>query len=131
MVLVDTSVLIDFLKGRNTDSSKKLQNIIEQKIPFGITPFTYMELLQGARDEKEFTILQEYFSSQLFYHLKNNITSFSEAAKLRIKCNRNGVTIKSTIDFLIAQTAIEHNLFLLHNDKDFDKISKIVGLKIY
>ena len=70
-------------------------------------------------------------STQIFYHLKDHIKSYSEAAKIRIKCNKKGVTINSTIDFLIVDTAIENNLFLLHNDKGFEMISKIVNLKIY
>lgn len=131
MILVDTSVLIDFLKGNDNNSSKKFVNVIEQNIRFGITPFTYMELLQGAKNQKEFSILEEYLSTQIFYHLKHPVKSFSEAAKLRLNCSKKGITINSTINFLIVQTAIEHNLFLLHNDKDFDKISKIIGLKIY
>ncbi len=131
MVLVDTSVLIDFLKGKENKSTEKFQNIILQEIPFGITKYTYLELLQGAKNEKEFNLLDEYLSTQTFYHLKNDLKSFASAAKLRLKCNAKGITINSTIDFLIAQIAIENKLFLLHNDKDFDKISKVVKLKIY
>lgn len=131
MVLVDTSVLIDFFKGNNNPSVNKFNDIISQNIPFGITPFTYLELLQGSKNEKEFKLLEEYLSTQTFYHLKDFIRSYSEAAKIRVKCNKKGVTINSTIDFLIVQTAIENNLFLLHNDKDFDTINKVVNLKIY
>lgn len=131
MILVDTSVLIDFFKGNTNKAVEKLNNIIEQNIPFGITPYTYLELLQGTKTENEFKLLDEYLSTQIFYQLKHPIKSFSEAAKIRIKCKKIGITINSTIDFLIVQTAIDNNLFLLHNDKDFDKISKIIELKIY
>lgn len=131
MVLVDTSVLIDFFKGNNNHSVIKFNDIITQNIPFGIAPFTYLELLQGSKNEKEFKLLEEYLITQTFYHLKDQIKSYSEAAKIRLTCKKKGITIKSTIDFLIVQTAIEHNLFLLHSDKDFDKISKVVDLKIY
>lgn len=131
MILVDTSVLIDFFKGNTNKSVEKLNTILEQNIPFGISPFTYLELLQGSKTEKEFILLDEYLSTQIFYQLKYPIKSFSEAAKIRIKCNKNGITINSTIDFLIVQTALDNNLFLLHNDKDFDKISSVFALKFY
>ena len=131
MILVDTSVLIDFFKGNTNKAVEKLINIVEQNIPFGISPFTYIEILQGSKTEKEFELLDEYLITQIFYQLKHPIKSFAEAAKIRIKCKKNGITINSTIDFLIVQTAIDNNLFLLHNDKDFDKISKIIELKIY
>ena len=131
MVLVDTSVLIDFLKGKENDSTEKLNKIIQQNVPFGISSYTYLELLQGANNEKEFSLLNEYLSTQIFYHLKYPIQSFADAAKLRLKCCNKGFTINSTIDFLIAQTAIEHDLHLLHNDKDFTKLSSIIKLKIY
>jgi predicted nucleic acid-binding protein len=57
--------------------------------------------------------------------------SYASAAKIYFKCRKKGITISSTIDCLIAQSAIENNLFLLHNDSDFDRISKVVGLKIF
>lgn len=131
MVLVDTSVLINFFKGNSNKAVEKLNLIIEQNIPFGISPFTYLELLQGSKTENEFALLDEYLSTQIFYHLKHNIKSYSEAAKIRIKCNKKGITINSTIDFLIVQTVLDNNLFLLHNDKDFDKIAEVIDLKIY
>ena len=131
MVLVDTSVLIDFFKDKRNKGTEKLQNIILQNIPFGITQYTYLELLQGAKNEREFSLLDEYLSTQTFYYLNDNLKSFANAAKLRLKCNTKGLTINSTIVFLIAQIAIENKLFLLHNDKDFDKMSKIINLKIY
>lgn len=131
MVLVDTSVLIDFFKGKENNSTKKLNYIISQNITFGITPFTFMELLQGSKNDKEYKLLEEYLSTQTFYHLKDQIKSYSEAAKIRTKCNKKGITINSTIDFLIVQTAIEHNLFLLHSDKYFERIGSVVKLQMY
>lgn len=131
MILVDTSVLIDFLKGSKTEGSRKLQDILERKIPFGITSFILQEVLQGAASEKGFSLLRRYLSSQRFYHLKDPVDSFTEAAKLYMKCRKKGVTIRSTIDCLIAQTALENNLILLHNDNDFDAISKVVPLRFW
>jgi hypothetical protein len=63
--------------------------------------------------------------------LREPIDSFAEAAKIYLGCRKQGITIRSTIDCLIAQTALENDLFLLHDDKDFDAIAKIVPLKFY
>jgi predicted nucleic acid-binding protein len=55
----------------------------------------------------------------------NGNKSYQAAALISIKCRAKGLTIRSTIDLLIAQTAIENNLFLLHNDRDFTRIAGI------
>lgn len=73
-------------------------------------------------------MLKEYLETQNIFYLKDNIKSYEYASK----CRRNGITIRSTIDILIVQTAIENNLALLHNDKDFVKISSVIEeLKIF
>jgi predicted nucleic acid-binding protein len=131
MILVDTSVLIDFLKGSKTEGSLKFQDILERKIPFGITSFILQEVLQGAASEKEFSLLRRYLSSQRFYDLKDPVDSFAEAAKLYMECRKKGITVRSTIDCLIARTALEHNLLLLHNDNDFNAISKVIPLRFW
>ena len=132
MILVDTSVFIDYLKGRNSDAVKKLDFILDSKIPYGINEFIYQELLQGARDKKEFALLKEYFETIPFYHLQDGKESYEKAALLNVVCKKNGVTIRSTIDLLIAETAIENDLYLLHNDNDFNFMAKAVkNLKIY
>ena len=59
MYLVDTSVLIDFIKGIDTPKSKKFENILLHQIPFGISAFTYQEVLQGAKDSKEYDKLKK------------------------------------------------------------------------
>lgn len=132
MVLVDTSVIISFFKGIENEKTQKFENILINNIPFGINSYIYQELLQGASSEKEFNKLKDYLSTQKFYSLKSEIISFEESAKLYFLCRNQGITIRSTIDVIIAQTAIEHGLFLLHDDKDFTNMAKVVeNLKFY
>jgi len=126
MILVDTSVLIDFLKGSETEEVNKLNKILISNIPFGICDFIYMELLQGVKTEREFEKLKKYLDTQTFYKLKNDIDSYANAAMIYFKSRQKGITIRSMIDLLIAQTAIENNLLLLHSDKDYTNIKKIV-----
>lgn len=127
MILVDTSVLINYLRGVSTIAAGKLQEVVDRAVPFGITPYTYQETLQGAANEKEFSLLKGYLDTQRFYHLKQGRDSFSEAAAIYFRCRRMGITIRSTIDVLIVQTALEYDLSLLHDDRDFTAIRKVVS----
>ena len=128
MYLIDTSVLIDFFKGKETKQSKKLEKIIARQIPFGISIFTYQELLQGAKDEKEFEKLKKYLSTQKIYYPTHE--TFETSAYLFFSCRKRGITIRSTIDALIATTAIENGLILLCSDRDFEYIASVVDLEI-
>jgi len=131
MVLVDTSILIDFLSAIDNTATKAFQSILDSGISYGITTFTYMEVLQGVRTEREFEQVKRYLDTQKFYGFQDEKASFAEAARIYFLCRKKGITISSTIDCLIARTAIEHDIFLLHNDKDFDNIAKVVKLKIF
>jgi predicted nucleic acid-binding protein len=132
MILVDTSVFINYLKGKNDEKTDVFDTILSHDIPFGISVYTYQELLQGARDEKEFSMLKEYLGSQKIYLLPETVDTYELAAKLYFDTRRKGFTPRSTIDILIAYTAMYHNLYLLHNDRDFDAIASIFPqLKIY
>jgi predicted nucleic acid-binding protein len=132
MVLVDTSVLIGYLKGLDKEPFKKFDEIIENKIPFGINSFIYQEILQGSRDKKEFNELKEYLGSLHFYELKYGNESYERAAYLYFQCRKSGLTIRSTIDLLIAETAIENEIYLLEDDNDYKAISKVIkDLKLY
>ena len=131
MILLDTSVLVDFFKGLKNESSLKFEDVVRRGVPFGITSFIMQEVLQGAGSEKEFLILKRYLSTQRFYHLKDPVGSFIDAAMLYFKCRKKGITVRSTIDCLIVQTALEHDLLLLHNDTDFVAISTVVPLRFY
>jgi predicted nucleic acid-binding protein len=131
MILVDTSVLIDFFKKNDTHPANKFKEVIKREIPFGITAHIFQEILQGAKSQKDFDQLKSYLETQIFYYPKDPVESFARAAQLYRKCRQQGVTLRNTIDCLIAQVAIEHNLSLLHHDKDFDRIANVVELRVY
>jgi len=131
MILIDTSVLIDFFKGHKSDSCQKFELILRQDIPFGINSFIFQEVLQGAKSDREYKTLKKYLETQRFYHPKDPIDSFAQAARIYFDCKKKGITIRSTIDCLIAQIALEHDLFLLHNDNDFNAMTAVIRLKIY
>ena len=127
MYLVDTSVWLDFFHAHVTEPVSRFENILDGNLPFGITSLIFQEVLQGAKSEKDFSRLTTYLSTQRFYHPLDPVTSYQQAAHLYFRCRREGVTIRSTGDCLIAQIAIEHNLQLLHDDQDFVRMAKVVA----
>ena len=131
MILVDTSVLIDFFQKNENPPVHKFKEIIKRAIPFGITSQIFQEILQGTKTQKDYHQLKSYLETQIFYHPKNPIESYAQAAQLYQKCRQKGVTPRSTIDCLIVQVAIEYDLSLLHHDKDFDRMANIIELKLY
>ena len=131
MILVDTSVLIDFFKGIKNPAEVRFKSILEQDIPFGITALIYQEVLQGAKSEKEYAGLKKYLSSQRFFHPQDPIETFAKAAGIYFRCRKKGITVRSTVDCMIAQIAIENELLLLHNDKDFEAMAAVAPLKLF
>lgn len=131
MILVDTSVLIDYFADRDNEEVEKFQKILDRGNPFGICLPVYLEVLMGAKNDEEFKMLDSHLSTHHFYHLKYDNFSYEQAAKIYYKCRKQGFTIASTIDCLIAQTAIENDLYLLHRDRDFDRIANVVPLKLF
>ncbi len=125
MYLVDTSVWIDFFRNAKNPTQDLFTDILDRNLPFGISPIIYQEILQGAKSQKDFEQLEDYLGSQRFYNSLIPTKSACDAAAIYFKCRQKGVTVRSTIDCLIAQTAIEHNLVLLHNDRDFAFIAQI------
>lgn len=131
MVLIDTSVIINYLKNRDDEYTNALSILIENKYPIGINDYIYLEILQGAKSSREYEILKSCLSDFHFYKLKD-AKSFEEAAKNNVICRNNGVTVRSTIDLLIAQTAIDNDIMLLTCDSDFTNMAQIIPeLKLF
>jgi len=131
MILVDTSVLIDYLSDAENSAVDKFQSILDDKLSFGISPFVYQEVLQGAKSGADFQRLKDYLNTLRFYYLSDLKHSCEQAARIFFECRMDGYTISSTMDCLIAQTAIEHKLYLLSRDRDFERVAKVVNLKLY
>jgi hypothetical protein len=131
MILVDTSVLIEYLRDKEGVGAKIFHEIFQMNLPFGINYFIYQELLQGCRTDKDYRLLKEYLDSQTFYDFKKGRESYADAARIYFDLRQHGVTVRSTIDCLIAQMAIENDLYLLHHDEDFDRIAGYFPLKIW
>ncbi len=127
MILVDTSVVLDYLKNIENQKSKIFQDILERKILYCISNYIFLEVLQGAKTHKEFEVLKEYLGSLPFYDLTEGKLSFEKVAKLNPQCRDAGVTVRSTVDLILVQIALEHDMALLHNDRDFDNIASVIS----
>ena len=126
MYLVDTSVWIDYINNTETKSVLFLDQLLGNPKSVGLNAQIYMEILQGSLNQKSFDTFKHYFAYQNFYHFNNEIKSHEEAAQIYFICRKKGITIRSALDCLIAQCAIENEIILLHNDNDFKQMVKVI-----
>jgi len=124
MVLVDTSVWINLFRNRSTAPTARLRELLDERRGFVVTPIIVQEILQGAADQREFVLLDAYFSTQQMLIGDDALSTHRQAARLYFDCRRRGFTPRSSIDCLIAQIAVEHGVPLLHDDRDFDRIAE-------
>jgi predicted nucleic acid-binding protein len=127
MYLVDTSVWIDFLRGRSAAHVDALKTLLEGEEVVGVAPIILQEVLQGAESEERFEKWRMYFSELSCYVSEDPIATHVAAARLYQQCRQKGKTPRSSNDCVIAQVAIEHALVLLHNDRDFDVIAGVTS----
>ncbi len=126
MYLVDTSVWVDFVRGRDAPHVGLLRELLSNPLSVSVTHLVYMEVLQGARDPAAQARLKDYFDGQHFVTFKEPMASHAAAARIYLDCRQRGVTIRSAIDCVLAQYAMEFNLTLLHHDRDFLRIAGVI-----
>jgi len=129
-ILVDTSAWIDFFNGISSSPRISLRKLLEAEEEVCISNYILAETLQGFKDDREFEAAKRHL-----LHLPILDLALTElyinAAQLYRTCRKRGLTIRKTADCLIAQTAIENGVTLLHNDKDFDRIASVSSLQIF
>lgn len=127
MILVDTTVWIDFFTGNATPQVAVLDLLISEGQDICICGMVLTEVLQGVREDKQYKQICTYFQNLLYVHMTQAI--HLNAANIYRSLRKQGITIRKPIDCMIASLAIAHNIQLLHNDKDFDPIAKHCHLK--
>ncbi|HJP17527.1 MAG TPA: PIN domain-containing protein [Nitrospinota bacterium] len=128
-VLVDTSVWIDWFAQKNLPHVSELDKLIENREDIALCGPILMETLQGVEDKKQRKTVVQEFSNLLYFETKESF--FTGAADLYFSLRKKGVTIRKSIDNLIATTAMEYDLYLLHNDRDFKEIERHSKLKVW
>lgn len=130
MILLDTSALIEFLNRTGSPADTAIEALIVNNADVAIAEIVLTEVLQGIKNEREYREVRTSLLALPVLTLKDH-NSYIKAADLYRKCRTKGLSIRSTIDLLIAQTAIENNSELLHNDRDFEAIASVSSLKLY
>jgi len=130
--LVDTSVWVDFLRGSGTHQVAALKEMLQGDDIVGLAPIILQEVLQGADSDERFEKWRKYFEGLCCYAPADPVASSIAAARLYQACRRAGKTPRSSNDCLIANIAMEHDLVLLHCDRDFTAIAAVAsGLKLF
>ena len=127
ILLVDTTVWIDFFAGRSEEHVAVLESSIQQKDDICICGIILTEVLQGIRNEKEYNKTKVLFEKLVYIPMARD--SFLQAAEMYRSLRRRGITIRKPLDCMIAAVAMKYDIPLLHNDRDFDLIEKNCGLK--
>lgn len=130
MILVDTSVWIDFLGGRNTPFRRELHRLISTGTDIALTGIILQEILQGIRNDLDYRRTERQLREFTYLPLKEPET-FLKASEIYRECAKRGHQIRKPVDALIAAQAIEVGTELLHNDRDFDQVAAVSALKIY
>ena len=131
MVLVDSSVLIDFFRGRDTPAVRRLEEIegSGEAAGWALPLVCLQEVLQGAKNEREWRALRNVLETQEAVVPLDPVAVHVEAARIFFDCRRRGLTVRSSTDCLIAALALEQGHTLLHDDADFDTIARVRPLR--
>ena len=127
MIIVDSSVWIDYFNGTLTPQTDRLDILLSQQL-IGTGDLILAEVLQGFREDKDYQIALQLFQSLQFYNMLSKKLALQTAQNYRF-LRKQGVTVGKTIDVMIGTFCIENDFSLLHSDKDFDKML-VLGLKI-
>lgn len=130
MIVVDTTVWIDFLEARGTPFDLHVKGLIEKEGSLALTDIIYCEVLQGIREENKFRYIRDILRSYPILQVRG-LETFERAAHIYRACRKSGFTIRKTADCLIAATCLEAGAEFYHNDRDFEAIAQVVRLKIY
>jgi predicted nucleic acid-binding protein len=130
-LIVDSSVWIDSFNPKIKSTEKEiLRQLIFNDYPIYLCPVIYQEVLQGIREDKTFEevkyILQQYRMIEIDLM---DVTNY--AINLYRHLRKKGITIRKSVDCVIASYAILEDMYILHNDSDFTQIARESKLKIY
>jgi predicted nucleic acid-binding protein len=127
VVFVDSSVWIDFLKGKITPEVLKLREYIRVRFDVIVGDLVLAEVLQGTRTDKGFEQCLWQMSGFQQISISTTEVAIQAAQNYRI-LRTKGITIRKTIDTLIATRCIIDNIPLLYSDRDFDPFVEHLGL---
>jgi predicted nucleic acid-binding protein len=130
VIVVDTSVWIDVLNDTPAPQAQRCTQLIESGEPIALTDVILTEVLQGLRSDREAALVERHLRAFPILRLEE-LDDFVLAAKLYRAARRAGVTIRKTLDCLIAAPCVRTGAPLLHADGDFDRLATCTPLRIW
>ena len=128
MILVDSSVWIDYFRGASNAPTERLDDLLSRE-PLAIGDLILTEVLQGFSDEKAFNEARNLLTSLTVIQLGGQEIAIQAARNFRA-LRSLGVTVRKTIDTIIATRCIASRYSLLHNDRDFHPFVDHLGLRV-
>ena len=129
VVLVDTSVWVDYFNGVETPQSDQLDGLLGSGSIL-IGDLILAELLQGFATDRDYRRARNLLVDLPFVDMVGKDIAIAAADNYR-KLRARGITVRKTIDVLIGTFCIAHGHDLLHSDRDFDAMEKSLGLRVY
>ncbi|MDQ6773042.1 MAG: PIN domain nuclease [Candidatus Dormibacteraeota bacterium] len=130
MIVVDTSVWIDVLNGRDSLQAMRCIDLIRDGAPVALTDIVVTEVLQGLRSDREAALVEGHLRQFPILRFEA-LEDFARAAALYRQARRAGVTIRNTLDCLIAAPCVRDGAPLLHADEDFDRLASCTALQVF
>ena len=127
MLLVDTTVWVDFFSSREQPHVRLLEDAVLQDEDMCVCGVILAEVLQGIREDRDYRRIRHHFRSLIF--LPMTLETYISSADIYRQLRQKGITIRNAVGCMIAAVAIEHRVPLLHNDRDFDSIAQHCGLR--
>lgn len=128
-VLIDTSVLVDYTRGRRTDHVSKFSHLVAAGDVL-IGDLVLCEFLRGLDTEQESRRAQQAFERFPIVELCGFGIAIEAARNYRL-LRALGITVRKTIDLVVGTYCIHHSLPLLHNDRDYDPMEHHLGLNVF
>ena len=126
MIVADTSVWIDYVKGIDASHTNILDHeLIYNRVVTG--DIIIAEFLQGFKNDREYLIAKQIMDNLEYRDFLEKEIAIQAANNYR-KLRKQGITVRKTIDVIIATFCIENRFPLIHNDRDFDPMEEILGL---
>lgn len=130
MIVVDTSVWVDLLRGTESRQADRCAELVTDGAPIALTEVVYAELLQGAPSEPQARRLDEHL--RIFPVLRlDGLADFALAAELARKARAAGKPVGQLADCLIAAPCVRTGASLLHSDAHFDRLAECTALTIF
>jgi predicted nucleic acid-binding protein len=127
LIFVDSSVWVDYFNGKHTLETNCLDQLLGQE-PVGLGDIVLIEVLQGFRRDRDYKVAKDLLTDLTVFTLGGQDMALRSADNFRL-LRKKGITVRKTIDVLIATFCIRQNLPLLHSDKDFDPFHQYLHLE--